>query len=122
MALTLHDRLCLIVGRRSSRDVSELTGWNEASVRRYLKGNAPPAAFVAELCRVTGTSPQWLVSGTGAMSMDEVRASAMNNVELAELVVSLCSRIEELRQRIEHVETERMLSQGTVSDGVARKA
>lgn len=104
MSLTLHDRLCLVVGRRSSRELAEMTGWSAESVRRYLAGQMPASDFIAELCRVTGTNAHWLVTGEGVRNMEEARAQAMSNAELAELVVSLCGRIEELNSRLSKLE------------------
>ncbi|MBX3386029.1 MAG: helix-turn-helix transcriptional regulator [Phycisphaeraceae bacterium] len=105
MKLSLRDRLYLVVGRRSPREVAELTGWSGETVRRYLTGHTPSTEFLADLCRVTGTNAQWLLSGKGPRGIDEARAASMNNAELADLVVSLCDRIEELRRRVERLES-----------------
>lgn len=110
MALTLHDRLCLVIGHRSHREIAELTGWSAETVRRYVSGHMPSSEFIADICRLTGTNAQWLITGQGPRTMDEARAAALDRSTLADLVVSLCQRIEELAQRVERLEAERRSS------------
>ncbi len=60
---TFHDRLRLVVGNRSNREVGEITGCHPETVRRYLTGQAPSVEFVRLLSEKTNTDAGWLVSG-----------------------------------------------------------
>jgi transcriptional regulator with XRE-family HTH domain len=47
--------------------IAALTGCNQETARRYIKGlNNPSPAFLAALCRALGVSPAWLLLGRGS--------------------------------------------------------
>lgn len=63
----LAQRLRDAVGSRSNRFVATVTGYNEETVRRYLRDGGPSAEFLASVCREFGVSAEWLLLGFGPM-------------------------------------------------------
>ncbi len=63
----LAQRLRDAVGSRSNRFVATVTGYNEETVRRYLRDGGPSAEFLASVCREFGVSADWLLLGAGPM-------------------------------------------------------
>lgn len=63
----LAQRLRDAVGSRSNRFVATVTGYNEETVRRYLRDGGPSAEFLASVCREFGVSADWLLLGAGQM-------------------------------------------------------
>ena len=63
----LAQRLRDAVGSRSNRFVATITGYNEETVRRYLRDGGPSAEFLASVCREFGVSADWLLLGLGPM-------------------------------------------------------
>lgn len=63
----LAQRLRDAVGSRSNRFVATITGYNEETVRRYLRDGGPSAEFLASVCREFGVSADWLLLGMGPM-------------------------------------------------------
>ena len=63
----LAQRLRETVGARSNRFVATVTGYNEETVRRYLRDGGPSAEFLAAVCREFGVSADWLLLGIGPM-------------------------------------------------------
>lgn len=61
----LAQRLREAVGARSNRFVATITGYNEETVRRYLRDGGPSAEFLAAVCRHFGVSAEWLLMGIG---------------------------------------------------------
>lgn len=63
----LAQRLRDAVGSRSNRFVATVTGYNEETVRRYLRDGGPSAEFLASVCREFGVCAEWLLLGAGPM-------------------------------------------------------
>ncbi len=61
----LHDRLRLVCAGSTYARIGRLTGTHPETVRRYVAGDAPSAAFVTALCRATGLSSDWLLCQRG---------------------------------------------------------
>lgn len=63
----LAGRLREAVAGRSNRFVATHTGYNEETVRRYLRDGGPSAEFLAAVCRVFGVNAEWLLLGNGSI-------------------------------------------------------
>lgn len=63
----LAQRLRDAVGSRSNRFIATVTGYNEETVRRYLRDGGPSAEFLASVCREFGVCADWLLLGVGPM-------------------------------------------------------
>lgn len=72
----LAQRLRETVGARSNRFVATVTGYNEETVRRYLRDGGPSAEFLAAVCREFGVSADWLLLGIGPMRPEGVVPTA----------------------------------------------
>lgn len=101
---TLHERLAAVAGDRSFRELGRLTGTNAETVRRYMRGQAPSVDFVAGLCRVTGTSPTWLLTGEGPRHAADARLSTMRGADPGELLAAFAGTIERAVDRLESLE------------------
>jgi len=56
-------RLRQLAGRATLRDLEVRWGAPFTTIGKYLRGRVPPAEFLAEVCRRTGTSADWLLLG-----------------------------------------------------------
>ncbi len=61
----LHNRLRLVCAESTYARIGRLTGTHPETVRRYVAGDAPSAAFVAALCKATLLSADWLLCQRG---------------------------------------------------------
>jgi transcriptional regulator with XRE-family HTH domain len=101
---TLHERMLSAVGQRSYREIGELTGTHQETVRRYLQGQAPSVDFLAALGRGLGLSGSWLLGGQGAMYVTDVREDALREADVAELLNAMADTINSMIERIERLE------------------
>lgn len=100
----LHERMRSLVGRRSNREVGDLTGTNAETVRRYLSGQSPSVEFLTALCVATQASPEWLLTGRGPMRQSDVRAHALQGANAHELLGAIAQTLEKLIERVERLE------------------
>lgn len=103
--MTLHERLGVVAGNRSFRELGTLTGTNPETVRRYMRGQAPSVEFVAALCEATGTSAHWLVTGEGAIRRDDARQDALRGADPAVLLAAFAGTVQQVMERLERLET-----------------
>jgi transcriptional regulator with XRE-family HTH domain len=96
---TFHDRLRLVVGKRSNREVGEITGCHPETVRRYLTGQAPSVEFVRLLAEKTNTDVGWLVSG---------RAQPVDPAKLSTEVEQLANRLAAVEGQLRSLLAERV--------------
>ncbi len=91
-------RLSLVLDGLSYRQIGNATGTHPETVRRYLNGHAPSAAFLTQVCVQYGVSGEWLLSGRLPMRSDEVQMHVLKNAD-PEVVVGVVSEmvIESLR-------------------------
>lgn len=94
----------MVVGHRSSRAVSELTGVNQESVRRYLGGQAPSIEFLQALCKAFGISGEWMLTGRGVMKVADAREAALRQADAGELLSALAEAVEKLIARVDRLE------------------
>jgi len=99
-----HERLRTVVGDRSFRHLSELTGTHHETVRRYMQGQAPSVEFLTELCRALGVNANWLLTGVGPPRMAELSGEALRQAPTTELLKAMGHTIESLLERVERLE------------------
>lgn len=104
MESPLHDRMNAAVGARTFRGISELTGTNAETVRRYMQGQAPSVEFVATLCAVLGVNAEWMLSGRGPMRRDDVKTHALREASGGELLGAMATAVEKLTSRMDRLE------------------
>lgn len=100
----LHDRLESIAGEYSYRRLSELTGVNAESVRRYMQGASPSADFLIALSARLGVSGEWLLTGKGPIKTSDARSHALREAKPAELLGAVAAAVERLTDRVDRLE------------------
>ncbi|MEM9083805.1 MAG: hypothetical protein AAGB34_09425 [Planctomycetota bacterium] len=90
---------------RSYRVISELTGQNSETVRRYMQGAAPSVEFVSRLCDKLGLNAHWLLTGSGPMRADEQRSAALREASPAELLSHIAGTLDRLTGRVDRIES-----------------
>lgn len=100
----LHERILAAVGRRTIREVAELTRHHPETVRRYLSGQSPSIEFVAALCVALRLNAQWVLTGRGPMLSDDIRTEALRGADTGELLGAFASTVEAVQSRLERVE------------------
>ncbi len=99
-----HDRLNLAVGETSYRQLGAITETHPETVRRYMQGQAPSAAFMTNLCRNLGISGEWLLSGHGPMKVRDMRTHALKNADANELMGAIANTLTQLIERVDRLE------------------
>ncbi|MBO6514101.1 MAG: hypothetical protein JJ974_09065 [Phycisphaerales bacterium] len=99
-----HDRLNLAVGDTSYRQLGTLTDTHPETVRRYMQGQAPSAAFMTNLCRSLGISGEWLLSGQGPMKVRDMRTHALKHADANELMGAIANTLTQLIERVDRLE------------------
>ncbi|MEM7629933.1 MAG: helix-turn-helix domain-containing protein [Planctomycetota bacterium] len=100
----LHDRLRSVAGERTYRRLGELTQTHPETVRRCMQGQAPSAEFLTRLCQVFGISGEWMLTGRGAMRVDDVGTQALRQANTPDLLHALADTVTALLERIERLE------------------
>ena len=98
-----HDRLNLAVGDTSYRQLGTITETHPETVRRYMQGQAPSAAFMTNLCQNLGISGEWLLSGQGPMRVRDIRTHALKNADANELMGAIANTLTQLIK--DHIRT-----------------
>ncbi|RMH13205.1 MAG: XRE family transcriptional regulator [Planctomycetota bacterium] len=101
---TLHERLKTVAAGQTYRSLGELTRTHPETVRRYMQGQAPSVEFLAGVCRSLGINADWLLTGRGAMRVDEVRAHALREADPSELHAAMARTISMLVDRVDRLE------------------
>lgn len=101
---SLHERILAAVGRRTIREVAELTRHHPETVRRYLSGQSPSVEFVAALCVALRVNAQWMLTGRGPMLSDDIRTEALRGADTGELLGAFAATVESVQSRLERVE------------------
>ncbi|MEQ9206459.1 MAG: hypothetical protein RLN78_03750 [Phycisphaerales bacterium] len=99
-----HDRLNLAVGDTSYRQLGTITETHPETVRRYMQGQAPSAAFMTNLCQNLGISGEWLLSGQGPMRVRDIRTHALKNADANELMGAIANTLTQLIERVDRLE------------------
>ncbi len=100
----LHDRLCVAVGKRTYRSLSDMTGVHPETVRRYMQGQAPSIEFVSAVCAALKLNGDWVLTGRGPMRCDEVRREALRAADPSELLAAIAESLEALGERVDRLE------------------
>jgi len=77
-----------------------MTETHPETVRRYMQGQAPSAAFMTNLCRNLGISGEWLLSGQGPMKVRDMRTHALKNADPNELMGAIANTLTQLIERV----------------------
>lgn len=101
----LHERLRIAAGSRTYRQLGDLTGTNHETVRRYMLGQAPSAEFLAAVCEALDINAQWLLVGAGAMKGTQIRAHALGEAKVSELLSAMSTTLERLMERVDRLES-----------------
>ncbi|MCB9845677.1 MAG: hypothetical protein H6811_06805 [Phycisphaeraceae bacterium] len=67
----LTDRLHAVLSARNLREIAAITGVHHETVRRYLLGHSPSAAFLTAVCTQLRVNGHWLLTGQGPISLDD---------------------------------------------------
>lgn len=102
----LHDRLGAVLSGLSYRQIGELTGHNAETARRYMQGQSPSVEFLAAVCVKIGVNGAWLLTGRGPMKAKDVKAQALKQANVQELLTSLAATIEGLIERVDRLEAQ----------------
>lgn len=95
----------IAVGEHATyRQVSDQTGANPETVRRYMQGQAPSVEFVAALCRVFGISADWLLTGRGPMKVADLKGHVLGESSAGELFTAVADNLERLLARVDRLE------------------
>lgn len=100
----LHDRLRIAAGSHTYRHLSELTGTHHETVRRYMQGQSPSVEFLAALCGSLGLSAEWVLTGAGPMRRQDVKAHALGEANVGDLLGAMSGTLERLIDRVERIE------------------
>lgn len=93
----LHKRVRAACFGIPYRVIAEVTGFSEESVRRYMAGHKPTAAFLARICHAFEISPAWMLlgraapleRGAGVTMVDEPSALDQQFAELSTHIAAL---------------------------------
>jgi transcriptional regulator with XRE-family HTH domain len=100
----LHHRLRQAIGRRSYREVGELTKVHAETVHRYLTGQTPSTEFVIEVAEATGVNVGWLLTGEGPVYRKDVKLHALRDANPTELLHAVAQTLEALMERVDRLE------------------
>jgi len=100
----MHERMRAVVGRRSFREIADLTDHNSETVRRYLQGASPSVEFVAAFTKRFGVNAHWLLTGAGATYLKDAKADALSDANPAELLTQIAQLLEQLEGRLDRIE------------------
>lgn len=101
---TLHSRLAHAVGNATYRHLADMTGANSETVRRYMNGCEPSAEFLTSICRATGVSGHWLLTGRGPVREQEMVREALRQAQTPELLRAMAETMQRLVERVECLE------------------
>lgn len=100
----LHQRLRGVVGRRSYRELADMTHTHPETVRRYLLGHTPSVEFLTHLSQGLNLNGEWLLTGRGPMNRTDIRPQALREANASELLNAVAATLERLIQRVERLE------------------
>lgn len=86
---TLLSRLEFARAGRTFRELSELTGTNQESVRRYHRFGQPSLDYILRLCEALELAPNWLMLGKGAPPIHDPRNRLLADATAPELLHAL---------------------------------
>ena len=76
---SVTQRLQLATGDTSYRQIGVLTGTHPETVRRYMNGQSPSAAFLSSISNNFGISGEWLLTGRGPMLTKDILAHILQS-------------------------------------------
>lgn len=68
--MDIANRIKQVRGNISQEDFAQQTGVHKSSLGRYERGESvPDSSFLSQVCSIFDINPQWLLLGTGPMTM-----------------------------------------------------
>lgn len=106
---TLGERLALLRGVITQLEFSKAIGISQNSLCRYERNQRmPKASIINQVCKVTGASYEWLISGRGEMYTPETPAQLpLQQTVLPTSVANECPRCTELEHELKQEREER---------------
>lgn len=106
---TLGERLALLRGVITQSEFAETIGISQNSLCRYERNQRmPKASIINQVCKVTGASYEWLISGQGEMYAPETpHRLPLQQTALPTSVASECPRCTELEYELKQEREER---------------
>ena len=105
---SVTQRLQLATGDTSYRQIGVLTGTHPETVRRYMNGQSPSAAFLSSISNNFGISGEWLLTGRGPMLTKDILAHILQSSSSEALLAAVSTlfdnifiKLAELDRRIE---------------------
>ena len=99
-----RDRLILVAGELSFRELGKITETSPESVRRYMNGHTPSTVFVSKLCSGLGVSVGWLLLGNLPMMTLDVPHYIMKNANPEQLMAAVTAMLVDMAERLERLE------------------
>lgn len=100
----LCERLRLVVGQASFRQIGDATGTHPETVRRYMHGQSPSVEFVGAVCEHYQVNGEWLLTGQGPMRRAEVKSHVLRQAGPSDLLGAVASGLERTGDRLDRVE------------------
>lgn len=100
----LHERLAIATQGMPFIELGERTDTHPETVRRYIRGQQPSVAFLANLIRSAGLNAEWLLLGSGPMRQADVKAHTLREASIQELLIALAQRISETEEMVQGLE------------------
>lgn len=100
----LHERLHVVAGQMTFRQLGDRTKIHPETVRRYMQGQAPSVEFLAAVCVELAISGEWMLTGRGPMRATDIKAHALREANAAELLGAMATTLERLHDRVERLE------------------
>lgn len=106
---TLGERLALLRGVITQSEFAEAIGISQNSLCRYERNQRmPKASIINQVCKVTGASYGWLISGQGEMYAPETpRRLPLKQTAQTSSATSECPRCTELEHELKQEREER---------------
>lgn len=89
----LRERIRIVAGGDSCRDIGDRTNTHPETVRRYLSSGTPSADFVRSVADLYGVSADWLLSGRGCVYRRDQLASMLRAATFPQLLQALGERL-----------------------------
>lgn len=91
-------------GRRSYRQVGDMTRTHPETARRYMSGQSPSAEFLSAFCAALGISADWLLTGRGPMRLADQKEHTLREADASDLLGAMAATIEDIVGRLDRVE------------------
>lgn len=102
--IPLCERLRLVVGAASYRQIGEVTATHPETVRRYMQGQSPSVEFIAAVCHHYHVNGEWVLTGQGPMRRADLKAHALKLANPSDLLGAVATGLERTGERLDRLE------------------